>query len=91
MRKIYFILADKLRISPIDADQLDFYWIEYLIEDLDDKIKEENKQHKKQEDDYKKQSSSQQHSHKSPNIGNTNYGGFQTPKIAIPKISIPRM
>ena len=63
--------------------------IEYLLEDLEDKINEENKRYKKQEDDYKKES--QMSSPKSPKVGSTDYGGFKTPKMNMPKMNMPSM
>lgn len=72
-------------ISPSEVDRLEFYMVEYLLEDLEEKINEENKVTKKQEEEYKKQSSGM----KTPQmlkVGSTNFGGFKTPKIPTPKI-----
>ena len=48
-------MADKMSIPPSEVDRLDFYFVEYLLEDLEEKIAEENKQHKKQEADQARQ------------------------------------
>ena len=57
--------------------------VEYLLEDLEEKINEENKAHKNQEREYKKQTSL---APKMPKVGSTDFGGFKTPKIPTPKI-----
>ncbi len=88
MRKIYFILADRMGIQPSEIDNLDFYMVEYLLQDLEEKVTEENKVHKKQEEEYKKQSSAMK-TPQMPKVGSTNFGGFKTPKIPTPKI--PKM
>ena len=64
--------------------------MEYLFQDLDEKITEENKRYKKQEDEYKKQQTSHK-TPKAPKVGDTNYGGFKTPKLAMPKLSVPKL
>ena len=63
--------------------------LEYLLEDLEEKIDEENKRYKKQEDDYKKQMQVSQP--KMPKVGDTNFGGFKTPKMDMPKFNMPSM
>jgi len=90
LRKIYFILTDKLNITPSEADKLDFYMIEYLLEDLEEKIDEENKRFKKQEEEYKKESQSYK-TPKMPKVGSTDYGGFKTPKLDMPKLTMPNI
>jgi len=62
--------------------------VEYLLQDLEEKVTEENKQHKSQEKEYQKQASGMK-SPQMPKVGSTNFGGFKTPKIPTPKI--PRM
>ena len=89
MRKIYFITAEKWGWTVSETDKEEFYMIEYLLEDLEEKINEENKQYKKQEDEYKKQSKMSQP--KMPKVGETNYGGFKTPKVSMPKMSMPKV
>jgi hypothetical protein len=76
----------RLRISPLDLRQLEFYEIEYLLQELEDFTEEENKRNKNQEKDYQKQASA---SYKKPSVGKTDYGGFKTPKIDMPKMSMP--
>lgn len=61
--------------------------VEYLLKDLEEKIEEENKRNRKQEADYKKQSSD----YKMPKVGDTNYGGFKTPKLSVPSMNMPRI
>ena len=57
-------------------------------EDLEEKVKEENKRAEAQEREYKKQSSASQKLPKmnAPKFGNPNFGGFKTPKMNIPKL-----
>ena len=71
-------------IQPSEIDRLEFYMVEYLLEDLEEKVNEENKVQKNQEREYKKQSGLA--NPKMPKIGSTNFGGFKTPKIPTPKI-----
>ena len=82
-----FICADKLRINPQDLCELEFYRIEYLLKNLEEKIDEEEKQYKKQQKDQDKQYQQQQT--KMPS--SKDYGGFKTPKIDIPKVNIPKI
>jgi hypothetical protein len=77
-------------MSPSETDATEFYLIEYMLQDLEEKITEENKRYKKQEEDSKKQQSSYK-APAAPKVGNTNYGGFKTPKLAMPKISMPKL
>ena len=74
-------------IPPSEVDRLEFFMVEYLLEDLEEKVSEENKAHKKEEKAYQKQAGSS--NPKMPKVGSTNFGGFKTPKIPTPKI--PRM
>ena len=66
-------------MPPSELDRLEFYFIEYMIQDLEEKFEAENKHYKKekvaQEKSMAKQSS----------MPNLNYGGFKTPKIDMPK------
>lgn len=75
-------------MTPAQVDETEFYLLEYLIEDLEEKVKEENKRVKEQEREYKKQSASYPKPPKMdvPKFGNPNFGGFKTPKINIPKL-----
>ena len=59
---------------------MEFYRIEYMLKNFEEALDEEEKQYKTQipkMSDYK--------------TGNTNYGGFKTPKIDLPKISPPKL
>ncbi|MDD5648905.1 MAG: hypothetical protein PHF86_00565 [Candidatus Nanoarchaeia archaeon] len=78
----------KMRISPWDLRQLEFYEVEYLLEELEEFIEEENRRNRKEEIEYKKQ----QPKFNSPKMdyGKPNYGGFQTPKINIPTFQRPK-
>lgn len=62
--------------------------LEYMLEDLEEKIKEENKQMKKQEQEYQKSSASK--TPKPPKASSTDYGGFKVPKVSIPKMPTPK-
>lgn len=90
LRKIYFITADQWGWTVSDTDSHEFYMLEFLLEELEEKVKEENKRAQQQEKEYKKQSSSysKQKLPKMdvPKFGSGNYGGFKTPKVNIPKI-----
>jgi hypothetical protein len=77
----------KMGISPLDLRQIEFYEVEYLIQELEQYTEEENKRNSKQESEYKKQSQS---SYKNP-AASSNYGGFKTPKMAVPKIPRPKI
>lgn len=55
---------------------MEFYEIEYLLQELEDFNKEEANRQKKEEAEARKQSASM----KPPKI-DTNYGGFKTPKL----------
>ena len=79
-----------MSISPGEVDKLEFFWVEYLLEELEEKIAEENKRFKKQEDEYKKQNQLDK-TPKMPKIGDTDYGGFKTPKMKMPQMKIPSM
>jgi hypothetical protein len=87
LRKIYFITADKWGWSIDKTDATEFYMLEYILEDLEEKISEENKRYKKQEDEYKKNQNYNQP--KPPKVGQTDFGGFKTPKMNIPNMSPP--
>lgn len=68
-------MSDKLNSPPSETDHLEFFWIEYLLEELEEKIDTENKQYKKQEASQKKEMKMSQ-----PKLG-----GFKIPKTPIPK------
>ena len=88
LRKIYFIAADKWGWTIDQIDGTEFYMLEYILEDLEEKINEENKRYKKQEDEYQKSQSSYKQP-KPPKVGQTDFGGFKTPKMNIPNMSPP--
>jgi len=66
--------------------QIDFYEIEYLLQELEELNKEEEKRYKKEEQEYKKAQSQI----KTPKTNKPDYGGFKVPKISIPNIPKPR-
>lgn len=60
-----------------------------MLKNFEEYIDEEEKQYKKQE----KQQMKEQQSYKQPKLpspGKSDYGGFKTPKIDIPKIQVPK-
>jgi len=84
--RIEFLFAKNLNIHPLLLDEMEFYRIEYLLQNYEEFIKEENKQYKNQQKEQNKQMGSSKYS--PPSI---NYGGFKTPKLNIPKMNIPKM
>ncbi len=62
---------------------MDFYEIEYILQELEEHDKEEEKRYKKEEQEMKKVQS-QKSSQK------TDYGGFKVPKISLPNIPKPK-
>jgi hypothetical protein len=72
---------------------MEFYRIEYMLKNFEEALDEEDKQYKKTQKNYEKkyqQSSPSMPNYKAPSLGNTNYGGFKTPKIDVPKITAPK-
>ena len=75
--KIEFIFTKNLHITPLELDQMEFYRVEYMIQNYEEFIEEENKRYKQQEKDQGKsfsKSSSQ----------------YKPPKMNIPKMNIPK-
>ena len=71
-------------VSPVDLREIEFYEIEYLLKEIEEHNEEEEKRARSQEKEYQKASKTMK-----PNIGKTNYGGFQTPKMpSLPKIKL---
>jgi hypothetical protein len=60
---------------------MEFYEIEYILEELDDFNKEEEKRYKKEEQEMKKAQSQKP---------KTDYGGFKVPKMSLPNIPKPK-
>jgi hypothetical protein len=79
--KIEFIFAKNLHITPLELDQMEFYRVEYMIQNYEEFIEEENKQMKKQEKD-------QNMSIKQSQAG---MGQFKAPNMKIPNIQVPKM
>jgi hypothetical protein len=64
-----------------------------MLKNFEEALDEEEKQYKKTQKDYEKKYQTNTPSmkdYKPPSIGNTNYGGFKTPKMDVPKISPPK-
>ncbi len=66
---------------------MEFYRVEYMLKNFEQALDEEDKHYKKQEKEYQAQQNQQSQSMKP---GNTNYGGFKTPKIDVPKFNMPK-
>jgi hypothetical protein len=86
--KIEFIATYRLRISPLELDEMEFYRIEYMLQNYEETLDEEEKRYKKQEIEQKKQY--QQSNPQMKDFKPQNFGGFKTPKIEMPKINIPK-
>jgi hypothetical protein len=63
--------------------QMDFYEIEYILQELEDHDKEEEKRYKKEEQEIKKTQAQNK-------PGKTDYGGFKVPKVSLPTIPKPK-
>ena len=75
--KIEFIFTKNLHITPLELDQMEFYRVEYMIQNYEEFIEEEKKQYKKQEKEQGMSFSKSSSSIKAPNIS--------VPKMNIPK------
>lgn len=66
---------------------MEFFEIEYILQELEEANKEEEKRIKQQEEEYKKQQAAAKmpRSHDKPD-----YGGFKVPKINIPSMPKPK-
>ncbi len=60
---------------------MEFYEIEYILQELEEFNREEEKRYKKEEQEMKKAQSPK---------SKTDYGGFKVPKIGIPNIPKPK-
>ena len=60
---------------------MEFYEIEYLIQELEEYNKEEEKRYKKEEQEMKKSQAPR---------GKTDYGGIKVPKMSVPSIPKPK-
>lgn len=61
---------------------MEFYEIEYILQELEEHDKEEEKRYKKEEQQMKKA--------QTPKPGKTDYGGFKVPKMSLPSIPKPK-
>jgi hypothetical protein len=61
---------------------MDFYEIEYILQELEEHDKEEEKRYKKEEQEMKKAQTQKS--------SKTDYGGFKVPKIGLPNIPKPK-
>lgn len=100
MHKLYFICADKLRLPPSEVDKLEFYFLEYLLKDLEEKVEEENKQYKKQEEDQKRDYKMDQFKNpgqmaksfgQSSGVNVPSGNSFKMPNVSVPKLSMPKL
>jgi len=82
--KIEFIFAKNLHIIPSELDKMEFYRVEYMLQNYEEFIKEENKQATAQNKQQEKQMSSSKYGSK-PNLG-----GYNVPKMSIPKMNVPK-
>ena len=80
--KIEFIFTKNLNIDPLVLDQLEFYRIEYMIQNYEEFIEEENKRHEKQE----KESNAQISKQKLPNQGQFKMPTYKPPDVKMPKL-----
>jgi hypothetical protein len=65
---------------------MEFYRIEYMLKNFEESLDEEEKQYKSKQKEYERQ-------YQKPNKDfkpSTNYGGFKTPKVDVPKITPPK-
>lgn len=71
---------------------MEFYRIEYILKNFEEALDEEDKQYKKQEKEQQKQyQKSTPKPYKPQSSSGTNYGGFKTPKLDMPKIYTPKL
>jgi len=69
---------------------MEFYRIEYILKNFEESLDEEEKHYKKTQKDYERKYQQSTPNYKQPSVGNTNYGGFKTPKLDVPKINPPK-
>jgi len=81
--KIELLFAKNLNITPVELGELEFYRVEYLLENYEAFVKEENKQYENQQKDYQKESTSQLP--KQPKLDTP-----RLPKMDIPKMQYPK-
>jgi hypothetical protein len=62
---------------------MDFYEIEYILQELEEHDREEEKRYKKEEQEMKK-AQNQKPSQK------TDYGGYKVPKLSLPNMPKPK-
>ena len=77
--KIEFIFAKNLHITPSELDQMEFYRVEYMLQNYEEFIEEENKRQKQQEKDQEK-------SYSQSKVG----GQHKMPKMQVPKMQVPK-
>jgi glucan phosphorylase len=72
--KIEFIFAKDLHITPLELAQMEFYSVEYMIQNYEEYVKHQNEQYKDQE----KQQQSQ--------MANVKQQSYKQPDLKIPKM-----
>ena len=82
--KIEFLFAKNLNILPSELDQMEFYRIEYMIQNYEEFIEEEKKEYEKQQ---KEQSKSFKQSSTQSKLPNQN---IKMPRVQMPNISTPK-
>ena len=76
-----------MRISPVDVLKLDFFDIEYLIDELEEHTKRENEQTTKERDGYEKMKGDvKPPKFEMPKMPYGGSGGFQMPNVSMPSI-----
>ena len=79
-----------LRIQPSEVEALPYYEYFYIVRELSDMLKEQQKGQKQQEEDFQEQKSSfkQPQMPKMPNMGSMS-GGFKAPTM--PSVKMPKL
>lgn len=80
--KVEVVISRNLHVSPLDVDKMDFYRVENYLTAYEEIIDEENKNQLEEQKKYEKQQSQ---------LPQSNYGGYQVPKVEIPKMNIPNI
>ena len=85
--KIEFIFAHKLHIPPSEVERLEFYRIQFLLNEFEEYVKRENKEYEKQQRMMDKSGPS---SFK-PLSMSPNMGGFKVPEFKMPNFPTPKL
>lgn len=85
--KIEFIFAHKLHIPPSEVERLEFYRIQFLLNEFEEYVKRENKEYEKQQRMMDKTGAG---SFKPPSMS-PNMGGFKVPEFKMPAFNTPKL